>query len=279
MSKQHKTGFAVIAVMIAAFAVLAYGRFGGYAIAPPASLADPDSLTATEVRKPPANGFVQQPVILQANESDFNSYATSPSQDQQLSTPLDAGAQRGFINPAVPAEGQRPSLLPDPTLLQQSGEYENRKTDSPAYEPFPVEAGPAEFDDEDAKPFLPPLRLRPQSEFKFDSDATHFNSLRESQYHVRPAAGFDEQPTLLPSPADLQLKPIDTATRTQVVLPNDSFWLISERAYGTSIYYKALYHHNCGRFPQPDRLPAGTVVDVPPLDELHGMYPALCPMP
>ncbi|QDU97859.1 LysM peptidoglycan-binding domain-containing protein [Lignipirellula cremea] len=62
-------------------------------------------------------------------------------------------------------------------------------------------------------------------------------------------------------------------------LPNDSFWMISERAYGTGVYFKALYQHNRDQFPYPDRLPTGAPLQIPPLAELQVLYPDLCPEP
>jgi hypothetical protein len=248
MGKQHKVGFAVIAGTLAVFAFFAYGQFGIQMLAPPASLADPNSPAETEVHKPSANGTVHQPVILQANTSDFDSYSPSPLRAQQGFSPYDERPAKGFMDSPVPADGQRPSLLPDPLSLERDGAYQY---DAPA---------------------------RPASDSKFDPRDDESSSLPKPLYDVRPAGNVEDQPTLLPSPRDLNLQPIDAEARTQTVRPNDSFWLISERAYGSSVFYKALYQHNRDLFPQPDRLPPGTEVDVPPLNELRGLYPELCPL-
>jgi nucleoid-associated protein YgaU len=57
----------------------------------------------------------------------------------------------------------------------------------------------------------------------------------------------------------------------------DSFWLIAERVYGDARFYKALFKHNCERFPQPDRLPPDERVETPSVEELRQWYPELCP--
>lgn len=96
----------------------------------------------------------------------------------------------------------------------------------------------------------------------------------------------DRPPTRLEAPSAYPDKPAgaNTATapsvagpETTIVAPDDTFWSISERVYGTADYYKALYHHNRERFRRPDRLPIGAAVDTPPPAELRRLYPALAP--
>ena len=66
---------------------------------------------------------------------------------------------------------------------------------------------------------------------------------------------------------------------TYKVQPNDSYWNISERAFGTGSYFKALAEHNRGKIPRDDRLQAGTTISVPSIAELEKAYPDLCPKP
>ena len=58
---------------------------------------------------------------------------------------------------------------------------------------------------------------------------------------------------------------------------NDSFWLISQRAYGTGAYFRALYEHNRREFPEPDRLPVGALVEILPREALRERYAGFCP--
>jgi nucleoid-associated protein YgaU len=60
---------------------------------------------------------------------------------------------------------------------------------------------------------------------------------------------------------------------------NDSFWRISERAYGSGQYYRALYELNRDRVITPDRIDSGVEISTPPLDELRALYPQFCPEP
>lgn len=58
---------------------------------------------------------------------------------------------------------------------------------------------------------------------------------------------------------------------------NDNYWMISKNLYGTGSFFKALAEHNRKKFPDPDRLKAGEVIETPSLEELRKKYPDLCP--
>ena len=60
---------------------------------------------------------------------------------------------------------------------------------------------------------------------------------------------------------------------------NDNYWSISQKVYGSGSYFKALDEHNRDRYPYPDKLRMGDVVQVPPVEELQQRYPDLCPRP
>ncbi|HZZ29632.1 MAG TPA: LysM peptidoglycan-binding domain-containing protein [Pirellulales bacterium] len=63
------------------------------------------------------------------------------------------------------------------------------------------------------------------------------------------------------------------------VQPNDSFWIISERAYGVGGYFKALFELNRKRTKDSEDLKVGEVLTVPDEAMLRRMYPDLCPKP
>ena len=63
------------------------------------------------------------------------------------------------------------------------------------------------------------------------------------------------------------------------VQPNDSYWTISERVYGSGGYFRALAEQNRGKAARPDRLPPGLVISTPPVAQLEKDYPDLCPRP
>jgi hypothetical protein len=93
----------------------------------------------------------------------------------------------------------------------------------------------------------------------------------------------DRPPTRLEAPAAYPPKAADSAgdlvfEDSTIVAPDDTFWTISQRVYGTADYYKALYQHNRDRFRRPDRLPIGARVATPPAEELCRLYPQLAPL-
>ena len=63
------------------------------------------------------------------------------------------------------------------------------------------------------------------------------------------------------------------------VQPNDSYWTISERVYGTGAYFRALAEQNRGKAARPDRLQPGLVISTPPIAQLEKDYPDYCPRP
>jgi nucleoid-associated protein YgaU len=78
----------------------------------------------------------------------------------------------------------------------------------------------------------------------------------------------DPQPAYAPNPAPAQ-------PRLYVVQPNDSFWTISQRIYGTGRYFHALYEYNRRLCPQPDRLPPGVTIETPEPQLLERSFPEL----
>ena len=63
------------------------------------------------------------------------------------------------------------------------------------------------------------------------------------------------------------------------VEPNDSYWTISEKVYGTGGYFKALAEQNRSKIGNEDRLTPGDVILTPSVAQLEKSYPELCPKP
>lgn len=70
---------------------------------------------------------------------------------------------------------------------------------------------------------------------------------------------------------------IPTPDGTYAVEPNDSFWTISQKVYGTGGYFKAIQRHNRKPGANADGLEIGERIIVPPVEELEQRYPQLCP--
>ncbi len=66
---------------------------------------------------------------------------------------------------------------------------------------------------------------------------------------------------------------------TYEVQPNDSFWKISEKLYGTGAYFQALAEHNREKVDNQNQLQVGQVLAAPDVAELEQEYPAYCPKP
>ena len=66
---------------------------------------------------------------------------------------------------------------------------------------------------------------------------------------------------------------------TYEVQPNDSYWLISKRLYGSGAYFKALAEHNRSEHPLDGQLRVGDCISTPALAKLVDSFPDLCPSP
>jgi len=59
------------------------------------------------------------------------------------------------------------------------------------------------------------------------------------------------------------------------IAPNDNFWTISRRQYGSGRYFAALAKHNQDRVADPQRLRPGMQISTPPAAALEANYPEL----
>ncbi len=64
-----------------------------------------------------------------------------------------------------------------------------------------------------------------------------------------------------------------------IVQPNDNYWTISEKVYGTGGYFKAIFEHNRRQHPNAERLQVGEMLLTPDVASLQRDYPDLCPKP
>jgi nucleoid-associated protein YgaU len=66
---------------------------------------------------------------------------------------------------------------------------------------------------------------------------------------------------------------------TYTVEPNDSYWTISEKVYGTGGYFKAIQRHNQPKTGRTEGLNVGQTLSLPTVEVLAQKYPELCPKP
>ncbi|MEK6259796.1 MAG: LysM peptidoglycan-binding domain-containing protein [Planctomycetota bacterium] len=86
-----------------------------------------------------------------------------------------------------------------------------------------------------------------------------------------PAARIDED--FAPRSAPQALVPGDTYN----IEPNDNYWTISRKKYGTGRYFMALSQHNLQVIPDPKRMKPGVTIATPSTDVLDKTYPTLIP--
>lgn len=94
-----------------------------------------------------------------------------------------------------------------------------------------------------------------------------------------PARQFSISDSRLDTGSPLGAKGLRREDGTYEVQPNDNYWVISEKLYGSGAYFKALAEHNLAKVPQEDRLQVGDVISAPDVEELEKDYPGLCPKP
>lgn len=151
----------------------------------------------------------------------------------------------------------------------------------------------ADYPDDDDDAIDPPAALAPVEPVELrphPMSAPHGNVAQ-----VGGAAPIDDRPADVSPSAAAGTRPLPprrmaeaAAPRGQnfqgrdeqyVIQPNDNYWRISEKLYGTGAYFKALFEHNRKQFPRADRLRQGDTISVPPIEVLERTYPDLCPRP
>lgn len=70
----------------------------------------------------------------------------------------------------------------------------------------------------------------------------------------------------------------DPAAEKYIVQPNDNFWLIAKKQYGTARYFRALMKYNESKAADPYTLKPGLEVLTPPRETLQKLHPELIDM-
>ena len=64
---------------------------------------------------------------------------------------------------------------------------------------------------------------------------------------------------------------------TYNIEPNDNYWTVSRKKYGTGRYFMALSQHNLHVIPDPKRMKPGVTIETPSAEHLEKDYPTLIP--
>jgi len=165
-------------------------------------------------------------------------------------SPSDGGNRAGFASTTSPSPSAEPTL---PTAGAGSGAPTGRTESAVAFSP------PSAFS---------AGRSTPSTGASGASFAAPAVESAPPGNAFRPTADRDVAAASAALPAATPDKPY-------VVAPDDSFWSISEKAYGNGAYYRALFQYNRDRYPNADDVRPGSVLDIPPLDALKRQFPEL----
>ena len=124
-------------------------------------------------------------------------------------------------------------------------------------------SGPGYYTQDSGSPPQTPAYSEPQTPGY--SDSSH------STYRAAPAL-----PKLT---GQYSSEPARGENGTYIVQPNENYWAISQKLYGTGAYFQALSQHNRSKVPEPDRLQVGDEILAPEASDLEAAYPDLCPKP
>ena len=135
----------------------------------------------------------------------------------------------------------------------------------------------------------PYRQTRPRSETgDFDYPADEYSARqtpawRQNSQYMNPTQQQAQTPGGPPAGSNLYppyaQESLRNAAGDYEVQPNESYWVISQRLYGSGAYFKALAEHNRRKVPREDRLAVGEVISAPDVSELEKAYPDLCPKP
>jgi len=305
LSKEAKIGLAAIGVLVLVFGIVLARRLGGSnedSKSTPAeekgriAVKAKDEAAAREAGGASVSARTNKPTFVPAKNMSRQAPKRSPADVDQWSVASDEAEDNG-TGGSGPAKRSQPSLMPDPP---QGYPADSAVRYGSAY-PGPTgartwQAGQAESADTGSgTPAADPLHGHATQ----SPGGQPHNAARVAD----PGARYS-YPTS-PQPADSGRSYAGTDTRygsgsrfetasagsqlggrdprrddgTYEVQPNDSYWTISERLYGTGAYFKALAEHNRKKNPQQDRLQVGDVISAPDVAQLEKSYPDLCPKP
>jgi nucleoid-associated protein YgaU len=138
------------------------------------------------------------------------------------------------------------------------------------------------LDDDDFLDEAPraPESGRGRNDLSFDDEAEINRPSRNGMTPIRPrgappvpSAGNEFKARRQPAEDFSQNQ--DPADDIYRVMPDDNFWKISRKQYGTARYFQALTRHNQDRVPDPQKLRPGTEISTPPVALLERRYPDL----
>ncbi|REK21718.1 MAG: LysM peptidoglycan-binding domain-containing protein [Planctomycetota bacterium] len=308
MSREVNIGLGVLLSLSTAFGYVVYDRFfaprvpGAVAAnMATASASTPDSATRHVIAAEPVAGDaqstsrptvptqavvpatfreVEKPVLASTPADESEEVAPTSSPTPNAATPGPVRSAQAYEPPPLPAQPlvaqdvATPSDMPTPTAPQAPAAM---PTTGSALPEFPAAQTPRPLDEGVASQPSTPMPSGARA---------------PSTAQVPVPRGFSSTPapatnSYPPVPQTAQIDYQQRATSnfsgrgagSHTVGPNDNFWTIAQRVYGSGSYFKALAMHNRARFPVADQLALGDVIETPSAQELMQRYPELCPKP
>lgn len=155
-------------------------------------------------------------------------------------------------NSSAPTVSQYEPSAPSYTPPQQQS-YAGTTATAPPYTALPASPPPVDS---------PYPSYTPATTAKTPAEYAGLSSGNAAE--KKPADAW-QQPTVIP---------VDGRYTAQ---PNDNFFTISKKVYGSGAYFEALAKYNKDQYPKSNQLRIGDVVQTPPAETLEGRYPELCP--
>ncbi len=189
-----------------------------------------------------------------ASKPDYAPLASAPPTEVPAAPPY--AASNNSLAPAAPAYVAANEPYASAYAKPDQGAYAARTTEPAPYS-APSAKSPAAQDT--YQPYSSGTPARTQAGYAALSGNSATNG--------KTATDTWQQPTVTP---------VDGKYSAQ---PNDNFYTISKKVYGSGAYYKALARFNADKYPTANQIRIGDVVQTPPVGTLEGRYPEMCPKP
>jgi nucleoid-associated protein YgaU len=243
-----------------------------------------------ELSLPPAT-LPDPPKPSHANR--YEQYASDPPLGQELGAPKPLHEAADPLRLAAPSEEKplRATSANSGSLVHKRAFSERAEASgyaSASAEPPPAAslAGSSYADITDRP--LPTPPAKPVSQYadstygREDTYRRADNDNRRMDNEYRRSSGYDDieprRPAARPSSYNSPTMPPRSDGKYEVQ-PNDSYWAISAKVYGTGAYFKALAELNRDSHGGEAGLKPGDLVSTPLVAQLEKSYPDLCPKP
>jgi nucleoid-associated protein YgaU len=278
--KEVKIGLAVVGALVLVLGVVVIRRLCGSSEDAQLACSEDqdqfvavpkDATTAKEVVKVPATNLSAKSTTLMASNIAIPSVAQSSSDLDAWEMDADKLESKRASSSSI--KTAQPSLMPNPSQAYASDSYDRYGS---SY------ADPSSPSSRDlAATQVSQQRNLPRTAEPETSRYTYSTPPQSSDLD-RNYAGGSMAGSRVESKSSASLSSSKNTRRTDgkyEVQPNDSYWTISEKLYGSGAYFKALAEANKKKYSNQDSLQVGDLIAAPDVATLEKNYPDLCPKP